>query len=234
MYGGIDLTVQSGDFMCITGPSGCGKTTLLRMVAGFESPDAGHILIDGEPVTAPHSRAVMVFQEGALFPWLDVRHNIEFGLRMHGVPDDMRAAKSDELLRMMNLEGAGERYVHQMSTGMKQRVAIARVLAVDPDILLMDEPFAALDYDTRLALMGKMHRIWERTGKTILFVTHQILEAAVLGTRIIRLSARDGSITHDIPNTLPYPRDPHGMAVLDMVNGLLGQSARRAATNPAN
>lgn len=221
LYGGVNLTAKSGDFICITGPSGCGKTTLLRMIAGFESPDAGQILIDGEPVGGPHGQAVMVFQEGALFPWLNVRRNIEFGLRMHGVPDGERTAKSDEMLRMMNLEGVGERYIHQLSTGMKQRVAIARALALDPDILLMDEPFSALDYGTRLTLMGEMYRIWERTGKTVLFVTHHLLEAVVLGNRIIQLSAKDGRITHDIPNTLPYPRDPHDKTVLDTVNRLL-------------
>ena len=221
MYGGMSLTAESGDFVCITGPSGCGKTTLLRMMAGFEAPDAGQILVDGEPVTTPHSRAVMVFQEGALFPWLSVRRNVEFGLRVAGRPDGECSAKSVEMLLLMRLEGTGERYIHQLSTGMRQRVAIARALAVDPDTLLMDEPFSALDYGTRLALMGEMYRIWRRTGKTILFVTHNILEAVVLGGRILRLAADDGRITHDVPNPLPYPRDPHGGDVLDTVNRLL-------------
>lgn len=221
LYCGVSLTADSGDFICITGPSGCGKTTLLRMIAGFEEPDAGHILIDGEPVSGPHSRAVMVFQEGALFPWLNVRSNIEFGLRVADKPDAECTAKSDELLAMMHLDGTGDRYIHQLSTGMRQRVAIARALALDPDVLLMDEPFSALDYGTRLTLMGEMYNIWSRTGKTILFVTHNILEAVVLGTRIVQLSAQDGRITHDVQNTLPHPRDPHGKTVLDMVNGLL-------------
>lgn len=221
LYGGVNLTAKSGDFICITGPSGCGKTTLLRMIAGFELPDAGSILIDNEPIKGPHGRAVMVFQEGALFPWLNVRSNIEFGLQMHGVSADKRAAKSKEMLHMMNLDGEGEKYLHELSTGMKQRVAIARALALDPDVLLMDEPFSALDYGTRITLMGEMYRIWKQTGKTVLFVTHHLLEAVVLGSRIIQLSALDGRITHDIPNTLPYPRDPHDKTVLDMVNNLL-------------
>ena len=221
LYAGASLTANSGDFICITGPSGCGKTTLLRMIAGFDTPDTGRILIDGKPVNGPHSKAVMVFQEGELFPWLSVRRNIEFGLRMADIPDAECAAKSDELLKMMNLEGTGDWYIHKLSTGMRQRVAIARALALDPDILLMDEPFSALDYGSRLALMGEMYKIWNQTGKTVLFVTHHLLEAVVLGTRIIQLSAQDGRITHDIKNTLPYPRHPHGKTVLDMVNSLL-------------
>ena len=229
LYGGVSLTANSGDFICITGPSGCGKTTLLRMVAGFEVPDTGRVLIDGEPINGPHNRAVMVFQEGALFPWLNVRRNIDFSLRMAGKPPAECNAKSDEMLDMMNLGGMGERYIHQLSTGMRQRVAIARALAQDPDILLMDEPFSALDYGTRLTLMGEMYRIWNRTGKTVLFVTHHLLEAVVLGNRILQLSAQDGRITHDMPNTLPYPRDPHDKTVLDMVNRLLedGQDEHR-------
>ncbi|MXX21046.1 MAG: ABC transporter ATP-binding protein [Cenarchaeum sp. SB0665_bin_23] len=226
MYGGVNLTAKSGDFICITGPSGCGKTTLLRMIAGFESPDDGSILIDGHPVEGPHGRAVMVFQEGALFPWLNVRSNIEYGLQMHSVPADKRAAKSEEMLQMMNLGGAGKKYLHELSTGMKQRVAIARALALDPSVLLMDEPFSALDYGTRITLMGEMYHIWARTGKTVLFVTHHLLEAVVLGSRIIQLSAQDGRITHDIPNTLPYPRDPHDDTVVDMVNNLLEDGQR--------
>ena len=221
LYNGINLTAKSGDFVCITGPSGCGKTTLLRMIAGFEKPDAGEILVNDKPVTEPHSNAVMVFQEGALFPWLNVRRNIEFGLRMTDMPADERTAKSDEMLEMMNLQDTGDLYIHQLSTGMRQRVAIARALALDPDMLFMDEPFSALDYGTRLTLMGEMYRIWNKTGKTVLFVTHHLLEAVVLGNRILQLSAEDGRITHDIPNTLPYPRDPHDKSVLDMVNWLL-------------
>ena len=166
-------------------------------------------------------RIGMVFQEGALFPWLSVRRNIEFGLRMVDMPADERTAKSNEMLEMMNLQDTGDLYIHQLSTGMRQRVAIARALALDPDMLLMDEPFSALDYGTRLTLMGEMYRIWNETGKTVLFVTHHLLEAVVLGNRILQLSAEDGRITHDIPNTLPYPRDPHDKSVLDMVNWLL-------------
>ena len=221
MYGGLDLTAESGDFICITGPSGCGKTTLLRMVAGFEKPDSGVITIDGRPVDGPHKRAIMVFQEGVLFPWLNVRRNIEYGLRIAGAPGAECAAKSDEMLKMMNLEGFGDSYIHELSVGMRQRVAIARALAMDPDILLMDEPFSALDYGTRLTLMGEMYRIWKQTGKTVLFVTHHVLEAVVLGSRILQLAASDGRITHDICNDLPYPRDPHDQKVSEMVNALL-------------
>ena len=223
MYGGLDLTAESGDFVCITGPSGCGKTTLLRMVAGFEEPDAGTILIDGEPVDGPSTKAIMVFQEGVLFPWLDVRRNIEFGLEMAGVPAADRTTKSDEMLNMMNLSGTGGSYLHELSVGMRQRVAIARALALDPPVLLMDEPFSALDYRTRLTLMEEMHQIWARTGKTVLFVTHHLLEAVVMGSRILQLAAADGHITHDVRNALPYPRDPHDGKVQRMVNRLLSR-----------
>ena len=224
MYGGLDLTAESGDFICITGPSGCGKTTLLRMVAGFEKPDSGMITIDGQPVVGPHKRAIMVFQEGVLFPWLNVRRNIEYGLRIVGATATERLAKSDEMLKMMNLEVFGDSYIHELSVGMRQRVAIARALALDPPILLMDEPFSALDYGTRLTLMGEMYRIWKQTGKTVLFVTHHVLEAVVLGSRILQLAAFDGHITHDIQNDLPYPRDPHDPKVSKMVNTLLEES----------
>ena len=221
MYGGLDLTAEPGDFICITGPSGCGKTTLLRMVAGFEKPDSGTILIDGEPVNGPSTKAIMVFQEGVLFPWLNVRRNIEYGLEMVGVQATERLAKSDEMLEMMNLAGRGGSYIHELSVGMRQRVAIARALALDPPILLMDEPFSALDYGTRLTLMGEMHQIWKRTGKTVLFVTHHVLEAVVLGSRILQLAAANGRITHDVRNDLTYPRDPRDDSVKEMVNRLL-------------
>ena len=232
MYCGLDLTAESGDFICITGPSGCGKTTLLRMVAGFEKPDSGVISIDGRPVDGPHKRAIMVFQEGVLFPWLNVRRNIEYGLRIAGAPAAECAAKSDEMLKMMNLEGFGDSYIHELSVGMRQRVAIARALAMDPDILLMDEPFSALDYGTRLTLMGEMYRIWKQTGKTVLFVTHHVLEAVVLGSRILQLAASDGRITHDIHNDLPYPRDPHDLKVSEMVNALLEGSGEPQQQDP--
>lgn len=221
LYGGIDLDAKSGDFICIVGPSGCGKTMLLRMIAGFERVDSGTIKIGGEPINGPSTKAIMVFQDGALFPWLNARRNIEFGLRTTGMSDAQCRAKSAEMLEMVNLSGDGEKYLHELSGGMQQRVAIARALALDPPILLMDEPFSALDYGTRLTLMGEMYRIWNQTGKTVLFVTHHLLEAVVLGNRILQLSAEDGHITHDIPNKLPYPRDPHEKSVLDMVNWLL-------------
>lgn len=218
---GMTLEASSGDFICITGQSGCGKTTLLRMIAGFEKPDVGRITIDGKPVNGPHSMAIMVFQQGALFPWLNVQQNIEFGLRTAGKDSKDCAAKTKEMLDMMNLVGIEKSYIHQLSIGMRQRVAIARALAMDPDILLMDEPFSALDYGTRLKLMEELYRVWHKTGKTILFVTHHLLEAVVLGNRILQLSSQDGRITHDIRNDLSYPRDPHSESVGDMVNKLL-------------
>ena len=224
--GGIDMTVGAGDFVCLVGPSGCGKSTFLRIAAGLEKPDGGQILFDGRPVASTGAERIMVFQEGALFPWLDVRDNVEFGLKMAGIPRDERAKISGRYLDMMQLERFAGSYIHQLSTGMKQRVAIARALAMDPDVLLMDEPFAALDEQTRNLLLAEMQLIWEKTKKTILFVTHNVAEAAVLGTKSVVFSARPSSIKAEIPNRLPRPRsadDPGLERVRREISACLGQ-----------
>ncbi len=200
--GGISLKVESGDFVCLVGPSGCGKSTFLRIVAGIDSPDEGCLLIDGRPVTAETDgpSRIIVFQEGALFPWLTVRNNVEFGLKIRGIPRAERAEMSELYLDMMQLTKFADSYIHELSTGMKQRVAIARALVMDPDVLLMDEPFAALDPFTRDALVVETQLMWTRTKKTILFVTHSVPEAVALGTKIIIFSGRPSVVKTVVDN----------------------------------
>ena len=204
--GGINLKIESGDFVCLVGPSGCGKSTFLRIVAGLETPDEGQILFDGRPVSETGPERIMVFQEGALFPWLKVQDNVEFGLKMAGIPKDERAKISHRYLDMMQLTKFADSYTYQLSTGMKQRVAIARALVMDPDVLLMDEPFAALDAQTRDLLLVEMQLIWEKTKKTILFVTHNVAEAVVLGTKVAVFSNRPSIIKKEFENNFPRPR----------------------------
>lgn len=191
---GVNLKVEDGDFVCLVGPSGCGKSTLLRIVAGLETPDEGQVLFDGKPLTTTGPERIMVFQEGALFPWLKVQDNVEFGLKMAGIPKEERDQISKRYLDMMQLTKFADSYTYQLSTGMKQRVAIARALVMDPDILLMDEPFASLDAQTRDLLLVEMQLIWEKTKKTILFVTHNVAEASVLGTKVAVFSNRPSKI----------------------------------------
>ncbi len=191
---GVNLKVEDGDFVCLVGPSGCGKSTLLRIIAGLETPDEGQVLFDGKPLTTTGPERIMVFQEGALFPWLKVQDNVEFGLKMAGIPKEERDQISKRYLDMMQLTKFADSYTYQLSTGMKQRVAIARALVMDPDILLMDEPFASLDAQTRDLLLVEMQLIWEKTKKTILFVTHNVAEASVLGTKVAVFSNRPSKI----------------------------------------
>jgi NitT/TauT family transport system ATP-binding protein len=203
---GIDLKIDEGDFVCIVGPSGCGKSTFLNIVAGLEKPDSGEILLNGKAITEPGPDRTMVFQEGALFPWLKVIDNVEFGLKMAGIPKDERAQISQRYLDMMQLTKFANSYTYQLSTGMKQRVAIARALVMDPEILLMDEPFAALDAQTRDLLLVELQLIWERTKKTILFVTHSIAESVILGNRVIVLKNRPSKIKKEFVIDYRRPR----------------------------
>ena len=202
----VNLKIEDGDFVCLVGPSGCGKSTFLRIVAGLDTPDGGEILFDGKPVTSTGPERILVFQEGALFPWLKVRDNVEFGLKIAGIPKDEREQISNRYLEMMQLTKFANSYTFQLSTGMKQRVAIARALAMDPDVLLMDEPFASLDDQTRDLLLVEMQLIWEKTKKTIVFVTHNVAEAVVLGNKVIVMKHRPTSVKKEISIDYKRPR----------------------------
>lgn len=204
--GGVDLTVEDGDFVCLVGPSGCGKSTFLRIAAGLEKPDDGQILLDNRPITKTGPDRILVFQEGALFPWLKVRDNVEFGLKIAGIPESERQQISDRYLEMMQLTKFANSYTYQLSTGMRQRVAIARALVMDPDVLLMDEPFAALDAQTRDLLLVEMQMIWQKTKKTIVFVTHSISEATVLGNKVAVFTHRPSTVKKIIPIEHQRPR----------------------------
>ena len=202
----INLAVERNDFITILGPSGCGKSTLLRIVAGLDRPTGGRVTLDGREVTGPGADRGMVFQSYTLFPWLTVRENIAFGLRERGVSQDERNKVADAFIRQVGLSGFENHWPKQLSGGMQQRTAIARALANDPKILLLDEPFGALDNQTRALMQEMLLDIWERDQKTVLFVTHDIEEAIFLGSRVVVMSARPGRIKAEIAIDLPHPR----------------------------
>jgi nitrate ABC transporter ATP-binding subunit len=203
----VDLAIPKGEFVCMIGASGCGKSTLLRIIAGFEEPTTGEVAIDGESVTGPGGDRGMVFQDYALFPWMTVRQNISFGPRQRHLAREEIDKTTDEFVRMVGLERFADRYPNQLSGGMKQRVAIARVLANNANILLMDEPFGALDALTREQLQNELLQIWKRTGVTTIFVTHSVEEAVLLADRVLVMSAGPGRIDSDFRIDLPRPRD---------------------------
>ncbi|MFF0814915.1 ABC transporter ATP-binding protein [Rhodococcus sp. NPDC003318] len=190
----IDIEVADGEFLVLVGPSGCGKSTLLDLLGGLTTPTSGRILLDGRPISGPGLDRGIVFQQYALLPWRTARHNIEFGLEAKGLPRAERRERAEHYLELVGLKGFGDRFPHELSGGMKQRVAIARSLAFDPEVLLMDEPFAALDAQTRESLQDELLRIWKATGKTILFITHGIDEAIYLGQRVAVLTSRPGRV----------------------------------------
>ncbi|MBH0781637.1 ABC transporter ATP-binding protein [Nocardia bovistercoris] len=190
----ITLDLHEGEFLVLVGPSGSGKSTLLDLLGGLSKPTSGEILLDGAPITGPGLDRGIVFQQYALLPWRTARTNIEFGLEAKGLRRKERRRIADEYLELVGLSGFGDRYPHELSGGMKQRVAIARSLAFDPEVLLMDEPFAALDAQTRESLQDELRRIWQATGKTILFITHGIDEAVYLGQRVAVLTSRPGRV----------------------------------------
>jgi NitT/TauT family transport system ATP-binding protein len=201
-----DLAVRPGEFVCIVGPSGCGKSTLLNLLAGLDTPSEGEVLAGGEPVRGTDPSCVLIFQDAALFPWLTAQSNVEFGLRMRGMPAKERAEEAARLLDLVHLGQFKRAYVHELSGGMKQRVAIARALAVNPAVLLMDEPFGALDAMTRGILHAELQELWMRTKMSVLFVTHNVREAVVLGDRVLVMSPRPGRIVSEHPVDLPRPR----------------------------
>lgn len=203
----FDLEVKDGEFVCLLGPSGCGKTTVLRIVAGLESSSSGTVIVQGKPVAGSGPERGMVFQEFALFPWRSVRKNIEFGLEIRGMPEDERARISTQLIDLVGLKGFEDAHPSELSGGMKQRVGIARALANNPAVLLMDEPFGALDAQTRNLMQKELLRIWSATKKTILFVTHSVDEAVFLADRIVVMTARPGKVRETIPVGLARPRD---------------------------
>jgi NitT/TauT family transport system ATP-binding protein len=218
----INLQVRPGEFVCIVGPSGCGKSTLLHLIAGLHTQTSGQILIDGKPVQGTGTDRILIFQDHGLFPWLTVGQNVEFGMKMKGVPKAERHERTRHYLQLVHLAKFETSYIHQLSGGMRQRVAIARALATEPDVLLMDEPFAALDAQTRDLLHDELERIWSETGRTIIFVTHNVREAVRLGDRVVLLTFRPGRVKSEFPVDLPRPRsleDPEvalaARAVLD-------------------
>jgi NitT/TauT family transport system ATP-binding protein len=211
----VDVDVEAGQFICLLGPSGCGKSTLLSIIAGLEIPTSGVVWAGGRKVRGPGTDRVLLFQEAALFPWLDVQHNVEFGLRQAGMSAKERSATAQRYIELVHLKGFERSYVHQLSGGMRQRAAIARALAIDPAILLMDEPFGALDALTRDRLHAELESIWAATRKTVLFVTHNVREAVALGNRVLVFSPRPGRILRDFHIGLPRPRSLEDHTLVD-------------------
>jgi NitT/TauT family transport system ATP-binding protein len=219
VFRNAELRIGKGEFVFLLGPSGCGKSTLLNMIAGFEPPSEGQILHDCVPVKGPDSRRTMVFQDvhGSLFPWMSAQENVEFGLKMAGVDAAARAVTAQKYLRLVGLQDAAPKMPFELSGGMKQRVQIARALATDPEVLLMDEPFGALDAQSRNVLQAELERIWQATGKTIIFVTHDIAEAVRLADRIVVFSGGpDAQVAKVIRVGLERPRLSTSVAVADL------------------
>ena len=216
----VSLQIGAGEFFCLLGPSGCGKSTLFNIIAGLEQPDTGRVLVDGAQVTGPGPDRIVVFQDGALFPWLTVRGNVEFGLSMAGLPAAAVRERAMAVLELVRLSKFADSCIHELSGGMRQRVSIARALALEPRILLMDEPFAALDAQTRNVMQEELQRIWAQTGQTVIFVTHNVAEAVRLGDRVAVLSFRPGQLKRQVAIPNPRPRladDPHLLEIRTFV-----------------
>jgi NitT/TauT family transport system ATP-binding protein len=218
---GIDLKVKQGEFLCIVGPSGCGKSTLLHVIAGLQQPTSGHVLVDDTLMDGPGTDRILIFQELGLFPWLTVSDNVEFGMKMKGMAKLERRERIQYYLRLVHLSQFKDSYIHQLSGGMRQRVALARALATEPDVLLMDEPFAALDAQTRDLLHDELERIWTETGRTIIFVTHNVREAVRLGDRVVLFTFRPGRIKREYQVDLPRPRHLEDVTVAKSAREIL-------------
>jgi NitT/TauT family transport system ATP-binding protein len=227
----INLSIKENEFVCFIGPSGCGKTTLLRIVAGLEDPTSGTITLDGELIKGPSPERGMVFQEYSLFPWRTVLDNIAFGLELRGIPANERMVRSRQYLKMVGLERFETRYPHELSGGMKQRVAIARALVNDPRALLMDEPFGALDAQTRNIMQSELLRIWSEEKKTVVFVTHSVDEAIYLADRIVIMSARPGRIKDVIEIPLVRPRNRTSLEVNQIRDRILSDLRSEMVTS---
>jgi len=217
----INLKVRPGEFVCVVGPSGCGKSTLLHLIAGLHSPTSGSVLVDDKLVDGPGTDRILIFQELGLFPWLTVGANVEFGMKMKGISKAERREKTQYYLRLVHLSQFKDSYTHQLSGGMRQRVALARALATEPDVLLMDEPFAALDAQTRDLLHDELERIWAETGRTIIFVTHNVREAVRLGDRVVLFTFRPGCVKREIAIDLPRPRQLEDVTVAKAAREIL-------------
>jgi NitT/TauT family transport system ATP-binding protein len=226
-----DVTLQcaAGEFVVVVGPSGCGKSTLLNVAAGMVPADEGSVHLDGKPVTSPGPDRAMVFQDHGLFPWLSARQNVAFGLKMAGIGSRERDERAEEALRLVHLAGSAQKLVHELSGGMRQRVAIARALVMDPAVLLMDEPFASLDAQTRTQMHQQLQELWCQTKKTILFVTHSVGEAVRLADRVIVLHAHPGRIRAEFPVNLAHPRRMDGAEL-----GELARKVRKEIEDEVN
>ncbi|OIO37336.1 MAG: nitrate/sulfonate/bicarbonate ABC transporter ATP-binding protein [Candidatus Omnitrophica bacterium CG1_02_46_14] len=228
----INFSVEEGEFICVIGPSGCGKSTLISLIAGLEFPDSGEIFVDGKIVECPSKDRLVVFQEAALFPWLTVLNNVEFGLKIAGVSEKERREKALEAVKTVHLARFVNAHPHELSGGMKQRAALARAIVMDPKILLMDEPFAALDAQTRQMLQEELQELWQKTKKTILFVTHNVREATFLSDRVFEITARPGTIKKEYSISLPRPRheqDPHLLAIQTKIMSSLKDEIEKVA-----
>ena len=218
---GITFAVDEGEFVAIVGPSGCGKTTLLNIIAGFELPDRGEVRVDGVPVSGPSPKRIVMSQQGSVFPWLTVRGNLEFALEATGVPRDRWDTLVEKYIGLVGLGGIEDHFPLHLSGGMQQRVGIARALAIEPEIVLMDEPFSHLDDITARRLRSELTQIWQRDRRTVIFVTHDIIEAVYLADRIVMLTGKPARVFHDQPVPLPRERHYEDRALLDLAAELL-------------
>ncbi|MEG6584696.1 ABC transporter ATP-binding protein [Dendrosporobacter sp. 1207_IL3150] len=217
----INLEFNKGEFICVLGPSGCGKSTLLNIIAGLEDATEGRVILNGHEVKGAGPDRVVMFQESALFPWLKVIDNVEFGMKMAGVPKDERHEKALKYLKMVHLSRFQNSYIHELSGGMKQRVALARALTLDSEILLMDEPFAALDSQTKGILQAELQQIWLETQKTIIFITHSVEEAVLLADRVIVMAANPGKVKKEFKIQLARPREPENVDLAYLAAGIM-------------